>query len=65
MKYGRLRVPLQSKLPGYDKRSMHRVGTRCQLQRHASDPGLWVLFFGKQYAIVPAVALPDTVDLEK
>lgn len=64
MKTGWLKKPITSKLAGSERTSNHRVGTHCRLQRHSSDPGLWVLYFGKQYALVNAIDLPDTVDTD-
>lgn len=65
MKHGKLLKPLRSKYPGAERYTDHRVGTWCKLQRHSSDPGMWVLYFGKQYALVPAQELPETVEIRK
>lgn len=59
---GRLLKPVTSKLPGSDKHTQHRPGTRCQYERHSQQAGVFVLYFGKQYALVNAVDLPEIVE---
>lgn len=59
-----LKKPLVSKMPGQNVHRLHRAGTRCVLQRHSSAPGKWVLYFGKMYAVVDGIDMPDTVQMD-
>lgn len=63
MKKGHLLKPVQSKMPGVEKRTNRRAGTSCLVQRHSSDPGMFVLYFGKEYVLIPAVDLSSTVQM--
>jgi len=63
-KRARLRVPLESKLPGAQgHRTQRRAGTQCLAQRHSTDPGSWVLWFGREFAVVTAISFNETVEL--
>lgn len=59
---GRLLKPVTSKLPGSTKQTQHRAGTRCTYERHSQQGGVFILYFGRQYALVNAVDLPETVE---
>lgn len=63
-KRARLLKPVTSKLAGVPRTTVRRVGTHCLAQRHSTDPGAWVLWFGKEYAVVSAVDLVETVKFE-
>jgi hypothetical protein len=58
---GRLMKPVASKLPGAPGLVQHRPGTRCTYERHSQDNGLFILYFGRRYVVIPAVELTETV----
>lgn len=64
MKRVQLKKPVVSKLPGSKKTTNRRIGTKCLLQRHSGHPGKFVLYFGKEYVVIPAEELADTVHEE-
>jgi hypothetical protein len=64
-KPARLKVQLNSKHPGLPKHTAHRIGTRCLAERNPSNPGQWILYFGKEYALIDAVRLHETVEIEE
>lgn len=61
-KPARLRVEVDSKLPGPQPVTRRRVGTRCLAERNRSNPGQWIIWFGREFALIDAVKLHDTVE---
>ena len=63
-KTGRLKVQIASKLPGSETRVQRRVGTRCAAERNRSNPGQWIIWFGRHYATVDAVELHNVIEFD-
>lgn len=65
MKPARLLKPIASKRPGAWQYTNHRVGSKCLAQRHGFQPGVWILWFGHEYATVEGKDLPTTIKFEE
>jgi hypothetical protein len=55
------KIQIESKFPGDPKMFKHRPGIACSVERNKSNPGQFIIWFGKKYALVDAVKLEDTV----
>ena len=55
------KIEVSTKLPGVDGLKAHRPGIKCAYERHATQPGQFIIWVGKRYAVIDAVKLHDTV----
>lgn len=60
-KPGVTKVEISTKLAGVDGLKVHRPGIKCTFQRHDNQPGQYVIWVGKRYALIDAVKLHDVV----
>jgi hypothetical protein len=67
-----LKKPVEFKVLGQDVRVMGEVGQTVAVERHQTQPGVFIIWWhlnysrtrvGAKYAIIPGIELPDTVDL--
>ena len=59
----KLKVDVKSKFIGQDAGRMHKAGKNVKVQRSPSDPGVFVIWFGKnEVAKVPALQVPETIE---
>jgi hypothetical protein len=60
-KRGITKIAISTKMPGIEGVKEHRPGIKCLYERHATQPGQYIIWIGKRYAVVEAIRLHDTI----
>jgi hypothetical protein len=67
-----LKKPVEFKVLGQDQKVMGKIGQTVAVERHQTQPGVWIVWWhldykrtrtDAKYATIPGIELPDTVDL--
>ena len=72
MRRATLRKPVEFKVLGQDQKVIGKVGQTVAVERHQTQPGVFIIWWhldykrtrrDAKYATIPGIELPDTVHL--
>jgi hypothetical protein len=72
MQPARLKKPVEFKVLGQDLKVMGKIGQKVAVERHQTQPGVFIIWWHRtydrsrrdaKYATIPGIELPGTVDL--